>query len=262
MRVVALDVGNTSVSAARFSGDPAAAAPDWSDHRRRGGDEARELAGWVASVRAAAPDAIVVGSVHRFGEALERALRDARLADVVGLHKGDAFPLATDVESPAQVGVDRLAGALAAFTLARGAARVVSVGTAITVDWIDAAGRFRGGAIVPGRRLAARALHDFTDRLPDVGARLDAGKQEGALHLPGRSTEEAILAGLDVGGAALVAGLVGDLARVASEAPVFVTGGDAAWLLARAPFPARAEPLLAARGLALALARDRPGAVG
>jgi type III pantothenate kinase len=259
VRVVALDVGNTSVAAARFPGDPARTAPDWSVHRPRGGDEARELAGWVGRAREAAADAIVVGSVHRFGEALERALREAGLANVVGLHRGDAFPLATDVAAPAQVGVDRLASALAAFTLARGAARVVSAGTAITVDWIDASGRFRGGAIVPGRRLQARALHDYTDRLPDVGAEPGGGA---ALHLPGRSTEEAIRAGLDVGVAALVAGLVGDLARVASQAPVFVTGGDAEWLLARVPFSARAEPLLAARGLALAHASGRLGAAG
>jgi len=262
VRVVALDVGNTSVAAVEHSGDAARSAPDWSDHRRRSQDEARDVADWVGRVAARAPDAIVVGSVHRFGAALERALRAAGGAPVHGLHRGDAFPLASDVAEPAEVGVDRLASALAAFTLARGAARVVNVGTAITVDWIDARGLFRGGAIVPGRRLQARALHDFTERLPDVGATFDAAADATALHLPGRTTEEAIRAGLDVGVAALVAGLVGDLVRVAGETPVFVTGGDAAWLLARAPFPARAVPFLAARGLVLALASGRLGAAG
>jgi hypothetical protein len=38
-----------------------------------------------------------------------------------------------------------------------------------------------------------------------------------------------------------------------------VTGGDARWLLARAPFAARAEPFLAARGLVLAHASGRLG---
>jgi type III pantothenate kinase len=259
VRVVALDVGNTSVAAVEFAGDAARTAPDWSDHRRRTQDEARDVAEWVARVRARQADAVVVGSVHRFGEALEQALRAAGVARVAGLHRGDAFPIATDVAEPGRVGVDRLAAALAAFTLARGAARVVSVGTAITVDWIDAHGLFRGGAIVPGRRLQARALHDFTDRLPDVGAHSDAASDATPLHLPGRTTEEAIRSGLDVGIPAFVAALVADLARVAADAPVFVTGGDARWLLARAPFAARAEPFLAARGLVLAHASGRLG---
>lgn len=268
MRVLAIDVGNTSVSAAAFRADlpsDPGGAPEWSAHARRGDDEARDVAEWVARVRARACDAVVVGSVHGFGEALESALRAAGVAHVVGVHRGDRLPIATDAGDARATGVDRLAGALAAFALAKGPARVVSAGTAVTVDAVDARGVFRGGAIVPGRGLQARSLHDHTDRLPDVGPGwidAEAAAAQERLHLPGRSTQEAIRAGLEVSCVAGVAALVADLERIAPNAPVFVTGGDAPWLLARLPGRPRHEPFLVARGLALACAGGRLGAAG
>ena len=38
---------------------------------------------------------------------------------------------------------------------------VVDVGTAVTVDLVSPKGAFEGGAIFPGFRLMAKALHDF-----------------------------------------------------------------------------------------------------
>ena len=262
MRILALDVGNTSVAAALFDRSPASGAPAATDHRARGAVERAELDHWIALARAHAPQRIVVGSVHRFGEALAGALRAELRASVVRFDRGDQFPLAADVVESAQVGVDRLAAALAAFTLADGPAFVVSAGTAITVDWVDAGPRsaplFRGGAIVPGRRLQAQALHAGTDRLPDVAPWGGASP----LRLPGRTTEEAIRHGLDVGIPGEVVALLVDLERAAAAPlPTFVSGGDAEWLALRLeawrrPRTAlRHEPFLAARGLALAAER-------
>jgi type III pantothenate kinase len=45
---------------------------------------------------------------------------------------------------------------------------VVSCGTAITVDRIAVDGTWQGGAIAPGLRLSARALHLLTAQLPEV----------------------------------------------------------------------------------------------
>jgi len=266
VRVLALDVGNTSVAAACFGAELAtdpASAPVFSAHARRGDDDAREVAAWVGRVRAVQCEAIVVGSVHRFGEALEAGLRAAGAARVVGVHRGDAVPIESDAGDARAIGVDRLAAALAAHALARGAARVVSAGTAVTVDAVDAHGVFRGGAIVPGRRLLARSLHAFTDRLPDVGPGWVDAESSAANErprLPGRSTDEAIRAGLETSFVAGVAALAGELERAAPYAPLFVTGGDAPWLLVRLPGVTRAAPFLAARGLALACASGRLGA--
>jgi len=62
VRVLALDVGNTSVAAACFGAELAAdpgRAPTWCAHARRGGDEAREVAAWIERALPLACDVIL-----------------------------------------------------------------------------------------------------------------------------------------------------------------------------------------------------------
>jgi type III pantothenate kinase len=131
------------------------------------------------------------------------------------------------VEVPERVGIDRLLNAVAASThLPRGTGAVlIDAGSAVTVDWLDETGAFRGGAIFPGLRLMTRALHDYTALLPLVEIR--------APHppMPGKSTITAIevgVLGAVVGG---IHYLVQQLAMSASGTPpLFLTGGDATLL--------------------------------
>ena len=85
------------------------------------------------------------------------------------LTSGD-LPLVVKLPRPDMVGVDRLLDGLAANRLRTPGhpAVVVDVGSAITVDLIDAGGAFLGGAILPGIAMSARALHEFTDLLPQI----------------------------------------------------------------------------------------------
>jgi len=73
--------------------------------------------------------------------------------------------------TPEQLGADRWA-ALVAARQRVGASElfpapvvVVNAGTAVTIDALDAGGRFRGGVILPGLRLMLRALADNTSAL-------------------------------------------------------------------------------------------------
>src|SRR5690606_42114445 len=50
-----------------------------------------------------------------------------------------------------------------------GAALVVGVGTALTIDWLDAHGRHRGGRIAPSPMLMRAALHARAVQLPAAG---------------------------------------------------------------------------------------------
>jgi type III pantothenate kinase len=137
------------------------------------------------------------------------------------------IPLTVSVDTPETVGLDRLLNALAAKArLARSVpAIIVDAGSAVTVDLLNEDGAFAGGAIFPGLRLMAEALHDYTAQLPLVKA------TEYPTAVPGRSTPTAIAAGIHwavVGG---VAALIRELSLVAlgpEPLDVFVTGGDAA----------------------------------
>ena len=83
------------------------------------------------------------------------------------------MPLEVELEHPDKVGIDRLLNAVAANRRRQEhvAAILVDAGSAVTVDYLDGNGVFRGGAIFPGFRLMARALHDYTALLPivDIG---------------------------------------------------------------------------------------------
>lgn len=115
------------------------------------------------------------------------------------IDNGFSIPIAVDVEEPAAVGIDRLLTAFAGRRLIsdRQPLIVIDSGTATTVNLITQDGTFRGGAILPGLRLSACALHDYTAKLPLLDTdQLSTGPQQVDAPLPGRNTQDAIKAGL------------------------------------------------------------------
>lgn len=96
-----------------------------------------------------------------------------------------------------QLGVDRWLAALAGFERARGACVVVDAGTATTIDLVGADGIHRGGYILPGEGLAARALTQ--------GTAIDLGEARArcSAEMP-RDTAEAIRCGSLAAQAALI----------------------------------------------------------
>lgn len=71
--------------------------------------------------------------------------------------------------NPAQLGSDRWAALIGARRIVgANPALVVVCGTATTIDYLTAAGEFRGGVILPGVGLMLRALHQHTAALPDA----------------------------------------------------------------------------------------------
>lgn len=158
------------------------------------------------------------------------------------------------IPRPDMAGIDRLVDALAANRLRTPgrAAVVADLGSAPTVDLIDADGAFRGGAILAGAGLIARALHAYTDMLP----RLDVREVAAAAPL-GDNTIDAMRSGLFWGVVGGVRELLAQLPRALpaeqqSELDVFVTGGGSEDV-ARALGPrARHVPHLTLAGIALA----------
>jgi type III pantothenate kinase len=131
------------------------------------------------------------------------------------------LPLQVAVDEPDKAGIDRLLNAVAVPARRRSAGSVVIIdaGSAVTVDYLDETGAFRGGAILPGLRLMAQALHEHTALLPLV----EVHEPPGPL---GTSTITAMQAGIFWA----VVGGVQKLVDQHKPATVFLTGGDAALL--------------------------------
>jgi type III pantothenate kinase len=194
-----------------------------------------------------------IGSVNRpAASRLIDWLRDHRGDDEIMMLTSGDLPLVVKLPRPDMVGVDRLLDGVAANRLRTPGrpAVVVDVGSAITVDLLDAEGAFNGGAILPGIAMSARALHEFTDLLP----RIDAAELAEPPPAVGRDTSAAMRSGLFWGAVGAVRQLVEEH-TAGGEAEVFLTGGAGpvvAQLLGKA---ARYLPHLTLAGIALA---DRP----
>jgi type III pantothenate kinase len=67
---------------------------------------------------------------------------------------------------PTQLGADRWAALIGAWSMLRGACLVVAAGTATTVDTLRSDGTFVGGVILPGLELMKRSLASNTAGLP------------------------------------------------------------------------------------------------
>jgi len=215
------------------------------------------LENWLNAV---APQAAVVLVASVYDAAAARL--EATLAEVSATrHRvlrqrriGHAdLPLTIRLAEPQKVGIDRLAAAAAAC-LVKSAGRsaiIVDCGTAATVDMLSADGEFLGGAILPGPALLAKALAEGTSRLPEVLS-LEHG---GPPPMPGRSTQEAIAAGIGWGMQGAVVKLVLEAQRAFNgEAEVILTGG---WRGAvRDVLPGAIDlPDLVLTGIALAVER-------
>lgn len=137
------------------------------------------------------------------------------------------LPLEVRLEHPDKVGIDRLLDAVAVKHREPPGttAVIVDAGSAVTVDWLDEAGVFRGGTIFPGLRLMVHALHDYTALLPLIQVRTANPD------LPGTSTPAAMEAGVFWAVAGGIRIIAERLAAFGKKPPaLYLTGGDAALL--------------------------------
>ncbi len=158
-------------------------------------------------------------------------------------------PVTLLVDQPDAVGLDRVLNALAAVRLyPRQNVIIVDSGTATTVDLVSVDGAFCGGTILPGLRLSAFALHDYTARLPmvDVDAQTLVSPQ-----VPGKNTEAAIRAGLFWGQLGAIREIVDRIGQTCADHPTVVLTGGGSRLLSSHFEHAETVEALALHGLAM-----------
>ncbi|MDR0766466.1 MAG: type III pantothenate kinase [Odoribacteraceae bacterium] len=130
------------------------------------------------------------------------------------------LPLRLDYETPATLGIDRVAACVAGAALypARDLL-VVDAGTAITFNHASATGVFLGGNISPGIQARYRALHHFTARLPLLHG---LGRGDAI----GKNTGDAIREGVTRGVLAEIRDHAAAFLRDHPRGVLLLTGGD------------------------------------
>jgi type III pantothenate kinase len=253
--LLALDVGNTNITAAVFDGrrlvhqfrvvtDAAASA-------RRLANQLRAGTGKYASMICGAVCGSVVPGIDK---SLLGAVKSAFGCRTRLVTPGAKLGIRLRVKHPGQVGADRILNALGAFERARGAAVVIDFGTATTFDCVSPRGDYLGGAILPGPNLAAGALHEHTAKLPLVPVRRPR-------RVVGKDTVECIQAGLYFGYLGMIERIlrmtIAEMRRegCGGRIPVLATGGLCALFKDEMPARARIVPDLTLQGLRIAHGR-------
>jgi type III pantothenate kinase len=151
---------------------------------------------------------------------------------------------------PEKLGVDRFLALIALYAQAREPVVLASVGTALVLDALAADGRHLGGLIAPSPMLMQEALLGATAR---VSASSSARVVEAA-----DDTEDAVRSGCWLAAAALVERFHSGCAQAfGAPSPLALAGGAARELAPLVRVPARIEPDLVLRGLAV-LAGETP----
>jgi type III pantothenate kinase len=148
---------------------------------------------------------------------------------------------------PHKLGVDRFLAMLAAHARCREAVLLCGVGTALTVDLVDASGRHLGGRIAPSPTLMREILHERAPQLPVQG---------GAYADFAADTEDALASGCEGAALALIESSRDAARRRLGQPPTLLLhGGGADELAARLPDAIRVTSLVL-EGLAIWAAVD------
>ena len=131
-------------------------------------------------------------------------------------------------DHPARLGADRWVAMIGARhrLISRGVHKpcvVVMVGTAVTVEAIDAHGRFLGGIILPGHGIMLRALESGT-----AGLHVPTGE---VCDFP-TNTSDALTSGGTFAIAGAVQRMVDNVTRYCGQAPECIMTGGAGWKMA------------------------------
>lgn len=221
--LLAIDVGNTNITYGLFKGRKLVKI--WREKTQEWGKGpayvrlGRTSAGRQrARGKKTVQGVIVTSVVPKLDKPLARALkRRFGLKPVFATYRN--IPLSMKLRKKTQVGADRLVNAYAASTLYGTPAIIVDFGTATTFCAVNAKGEYLGGAIAPGIRLSAEALHSRTAKLPLV----DFGMARRTI---GRDTRSAMLSGLYFGYVSLVEGMVSRFGKkLGKMTKVVATGG-------------------------------------
>ena len=176
MNIVAVDIGNSTISVGLFLDDTEKFIETFDGADSDKLIEVLKRAWSMVPISKMSKEkkrngVIVLGSVKNvWTEQLKKIARqelDEKVFEI-GQGKDIPLPMTMAVDKPEEVGVDRVLSAFAAYTVVGDAVAVADFGTAVTIDLVDEDGSFLGGVIIPGFQICAQALKDYTAKLPKI----------------------------------------------------------------------------------------------
>lgn len=221
-----IDIGNTRTKAAIFVGSELTKSVAW---ERLSVSAVKKLT-YNQSV-----ENVILSSTAVIQKGVELYLQNN--FNYIRLDHQTALPFELLYKTPQTLGIDRIAAAAGAIGLFPGEnVLVIDAGTCITMDLVSEESKFIGGNISPGITMRLQAMHHFTAKLPlirrteNISFKKDKILEEGkyqSTNFIGRSTEEAIRNGAELGALLEVTAFMEKCRRRFKPLRIVFTGGDA-----------------------------------
>lgn len=187
------------------------------------------------------PQAGILCSTRKVNKSL-LSLLNKKILHFYELKSNLPLPLSIDYQTPQTLGTDRLAAAVGAWNQKlNNNLLIIDIGTAITIDFVNKDGIYKGGNISLGSAMRLNALHYFTELLPQVN-------EKGDIPLRGYNTETAIRSGV-------MEGIVHELRSYIEEyekeenALIFLTGSNISYFKNRLKSTIFIDKYLVLKGL-------------
>lgn len=170
--ILAADIGNTVTTLGVVSGERVIRTFRLTSGEKKTSDEwgiqIAELLK-LSDLRADDIEGVVISSVvpeimHSFTAMVRKYLDKEPLIVGPGIKTG----IHIHFDNPKEVGADRIVDAAGAHFYYGGDCLVIDFGTATTFEYIDAAGTYHGGCMVPGLEISSRALSSKASKLPEI----------------------------------------------------------------------------------------------
>lgn len=222
MNLLAVDIGNTTISFGIFQGCNLLLNFKLPTHSKNNSYYKKNILKFLQQkkIRIGNIETIAVCSVVPEKERIIKTILSSIFKKRVFLIGKDIIvPIKNKYRIPKQVGQDRLVNAYAGLKLYGPGLIIIDFGTAITFDIVSKKSEYLGGLIFPGLDLSLSALYLYTALLPKVKIKKPAS-------LIGKDTESSINNGIVYGMAGVCDSVVERLLREYKGYKIITTGGN------------------------------------
>lgn len=254
--ILTMDIGNTNIKTAVFEGDEMVCYWRISTNRQTTSDEyGMTLLNLFQHnyLDPARVEGIMISSVvPQINFTIDHMCRSYFGKDPLFIAPGLKTGINIRYEPPQALGSDRIANAVAAYTLYGGPCIYIDFGTATNFGVVNEKGEFLGGAICPGLKLAADALTERTAKLP----RFELSKPASVI---GRNTITNMQSGIVYGYVGQINYIVNKMKEElgAPNAKVIATGGMAVLIAEESGVIDHLDGLLTLKGLNIIYGKNR-----
>ncbi len=254
--ILTLDIGNTNIKTALFDGKEMKKYWRISTSRSMTSDEYGILLANLFSHEGydmKAVDGVIMSSVvPSINFTIEHMCRNYFGREPMQVVPGVKTGINIKYENPRELGSDRIANAVAAYTIYGGPCIFIDFGTATSFGVMSEKGEFLGGAICPGLKLSAEALVERAAKLP----RFELNKPDRVI---GRNTIANLQSGIVFGYVGQVSYLIRKMKEEigAPDAKVIATGGMALLVADEAREIDVLDGLLTLKGLEIIYEKNR-----